>query len=644
MRRTGIAGIAAVVILLAACGAQPAAPLPQPSHGALRIVAKIRASVSLAPAAPVQATAIDMVSPRLGFALGTTAGGGGRTWLLTTRDGGRRWTVGAPLSGASSLQFLGPQDGFVLASDGLLGTTDGGRRWEKLDRRSFTAVRFASPTDGVAIDARQELLHSADGGRTWTLAQVPAGLSFTSVSAVAGPHYFALASGAGARANTSVLLQSQDGVHWTTLFTGITSSALHSAYFAYLNREFKGQRLKTPPTFGQGGQVVFTSPETGWVSLLDGGYIATMVAYTDDGGRNFRFAWGNSGCAMGCNAMGGGLYPATFLGAQLAWRYSRQELQRSLDGGRSFTAGGPLDLTLAANQGVRQTQFLTSESGFAATMAGILRTTDGGASWQRVWPKTPGPLTAASFGQGGFGVAVSQAQLSVVWRTTDGGRAWRRVFNLPGGGYQVNGLWAFGDHQALALTEPGGESELWATRDGGLHWARRTLHLPPLPQYSTPDLWFGSLHEGWLTASNLSQRVFYITRDGGRTWTREPRSAALSDLAVCASLPGGDGWCVGSALYASVNGGRSFVGVGFLPGLVSGSGLSFRSLTGGAVFSGNAVYVTADAGRSFTRIVLPQDIFVQSVQFVSPEALYVVTGDGRLLWTRDGGRKWRQIA
>jgi photosystem II stability/assembly factor-like uncharacterized protein len=54
--------------------------------------------------------------------------------------------------------------------------------------------------------------------------------------------------------------------------------------------------------------------------------------------------------------------------------------------------------------------------------------------------------------------------------------------------------------------------------------------------------------------------------------------------------------------------------------------------------------VTADAGRSFTRIVLPQDIFVQSVQFVSPEALYVVTGDGRLLWTRDGGRKWRQIA
>ncbi len=643
MRRKGIAGLAAVVLLLAACGAQPAALMPQPSHAALHIVATLRASVRLAPAAPVQATAIDMVSPRLGFALGTTAGGGGRTWLLTTRDGGRRWTVGVPLSDASSLQFLDPQDGFVLTSAGLQGTTDGGKRWLTLDRRSFAAVRFASPSDGVAINARQELLHTTDGGRTWTLAEVQAGLSFTSVSAVSGPYYFALAAGAGARANTSVLLQSQDGVHWTTLFRGITSPALHSAYLAYLGREFSGRHLTAPPTFGQGGQVVFTSPKTGWVSLLDGGYTATMVAHTDDGGRTFRFAWGNSGCAMGCNAMGGGLYPATFLGAQMSWRYSGQELQRSLDGGRSFSSGGPLALTLAANQGVRQTQFLTRAFGFAATMAGILRTTDGGASWQRVWPKTPGPLTAAAFGRGDFGVAVSQAQLGVIWRTTDGGRSWRRVYDLPGGGYQVNGLWAFGDHQSLALTEPGGEIELWATRDGGLQWTRQRLHLPPVPPYSTPDLWFGSLNDGWLTASNLSQRVFYVTRDGGRTWTREPKSAALSNVAACAPLPGGNGWCVGSELYASANGGRSFVGAGFLPGLVSGSGLGFRSLAGGAVFSGNSVYVTADAGRSFMRIVLPQDIFVESVQFLSPEVLYVVTGDGRLLQTRDGGRKWRQI-
>ena len=177
-----------------------------------------------------------------------------------------------------------------------------------------------------------------------------------------------------------------------------------------------------------------------------------------------------------------------------------------------------------------------------------------------------------------------------------------------------------------------------------MHWARRTLHLPTLPQYSTPHLLFGSLHVGWLTASTLSQRVFYVTRDGGRTWTLEPRSAALPDVAACAPLPGGDGWCVSSALYTSVNGGRSCVGVGFLPGLVSGSGLSFRSLAGGAAFSGNDVYVTTDAGRSFTRIVLPQDIFVQSVQFVSPEVLYVVTGDSHLLLTRDGGRTSHEIA
>lgn len=608
-----------------------------------------------------------MVSQTTGYAIANNPNSASQSWLLTTTDGGRTWRVGTAFGvTVSALQFVNRRDGFALTQAALLGTVDGGRHWRTLARQDLTAVRFASAEDGVAESSQQALLLTTDGGRTWRATATPPGLRFDSVSALPGPRYFALASRT-VRVQTSVpvLLTSLGGQRWTTLFSGVTSPPMARAFQDWVaSQQNSSYILPHPPTFGF-GQVTFTTPEDGWLSLFDGAYLATLVAHTTDGGRSFTLAWGNGGCAMGCNAEGLGLYPAAYLGAQSVWRYDGRAIERSLDGGRTFTSGGALNLGLSASSAVHDTQFVAPDLGFAATMAGILRTTDGGANWQRVWPAVPGPLSTVAISAQGFGLAASSALPGRLWGSVDGGRHWQALRGFPGGGASIDYLWAFGRGQGLVQLQPPGA--LYATRDGGRTWRRVVLRLPPLPQYTAPQFWFGSLEDGWLTANGLVRAVFYATRDGGRTWTLM-RNGVVKELGpiTCARLADGDGWCLSGSkgptgpsglgrqaafawkltLAATEDGGRTFISVGTIPMLGSGSGIGFSSLAQGALLTTSGLLVTSDAGRSFTRILMPdpKSLFLSAVFFFSPTSIDVLTGNGQLLRTTDGGRHWRQVA
>ena len=659
MHRGALAAASLTALLLAGCGTQ-AAPSPVRSNLPLRVARTVRARVSFLPARPEAASAIAMLSPTIGYAIANDPDSTSQSWLLTTVDGGRTWRVGTAFGAAvSTLQFVNPRDGFALTQAALLGTVDGGRHWRTLNRQELKAVRFASVEDGLAVNSRQALLVTADGGRTWRPAAVPKGLRFDSVSALPGPRYFALATRTlSAEASVPVLLTSFGGQRWTTLFSGVTSPPLAAALRAWVATQPDSSYILThAPTFGW-GQVTFTTPQDGWLSLFDGGYLATLVARTADGGRSFTFAWGNGGCAMGCNAAGLGLYPAAYLGAESVWRYDGQSIDRSADGGRTFAAGGPLNLAQAASSAVRETQFVTPELGFAATTAGLFRTTDSGANWQRVWPEGPGPLGAAAVSAQGFGLAASSALPGRLWGSADGGRTWHPLPGPRVRGAAFDVVWAFGRDQGLVEDQPHGA--LYATRDGGRSWRRVDLRLPPLPQYTEPQYWFGSLKDGWLTAAGLHRAVFYATRDGGRTWARVGNGAVKEFGPItCAPLASGDGWCLSGTkgptkaaqawkltLAATGDRARTFVPVGTMPMLGSGNGIGFASRAQGALLTTSGLLVTSDAARSFTRILMPEpkSLFLSAVFFFSPTSMDVLTGDGRLLRTMDGGRHWRQIS
>ncbi len=142
----------------------------------------------------------DFIDPDHGWLLSWTpsagASGAGTEYAMTawrTVDGGQHWesaSVPGRYKGQGLIQFVDASHGWVTILNGtadpipsdattILATTDGGVTWQLASTMAASAViRFVSPTEGWGyastttartIDA---IVHSTDGGRTWTTAEL----------------------------------------------------------------------------------------------------------------------------------------------------------------------------------------------------------------------------------------------------------------------------------------------------------------------------------------------------------------------------------------------------------------------------------------------------------------------------------------
>jgi hypothetical protein len=186
----------AIVIVLTGCTAASATkptPSPTPSASASPSVsdsatpAPTTAATSSPSATPTSSGidplfvpslgAIQMVGPRLGWAVGSHA-------IFTTADG-VHWTKQyASTEEFVGVDFISATTGWAVASRSLLGTTDGGRSWRPLGEPTIPmrSVHFISATSGWGIaggtDPQQihgwliphdgaSLMVTNDGGATW---------------------------------------------------------------------------------------------------------------------------------------------------------------------------------------------------------------------------------------------------------------------------------------------------------------------------------------------------------------------------------------------------------------------------------------------------------------------------------------------
>lgn len=160
----------------------------------------------------------------------------------------------------------------------------------------------------------------------------------------------------------------------------------------------------------------------------------------------------------------------------------------------------------------------------------IIRTVDGGGTWQVVSPPgTAGlrwrnieafdPDTALVLSVGG-------AELARVYRTTDGGGSWTEVFRNTDPAAFYDCMAFFDREHGLALSDPvGGRFRILSTSDGGDSWQ-------VLPDDGMPDALPGefgfanggqcltvSNHDAWIgTAGAATARVLH-SHDRGLTWT-----------------------------------------------------------------------------------------------------------------------------
>ena len=307
----------------------------------------------------------------------------------------------------------------------------------------------------------------------------------------------------------------------------------------------------------------------------------------------------------------------------------------------------------------------------------VVRTSDGGRSWQVISPRGVEGHLEYGFGAGStsWGWLEIQAGSSArVFTTADAGRSWTA---LPGGGHAS----IFGSLQFLTprrgwLTQVGpagmGSSAIWllATGDAGRHWQMRMYRTGDPGDGTRGSLPFGCYKGiGFVTPSRAfaggdcagGPSFLYLSTDGGRRWRPQQLPHAPGNCECDTSPPAffsrRGGYLTNGMLmkpqrvYVTGNAGRTWRLVrarAWDPMAVEGTQLvSFPDARHGWVITGPAaISRTADGGRTWQRLPTPFDAARATIQFVSAREGFATVGDagrGQLWGTADGGRTWRPL-
>ena len=268
----------------------------------------------------------------------------------------------------------------------------------------------------------------------------------------------------------------------------------------------------------------------------------------------------------------------------------------------------------------------------------VLRTQDGGHSWQTVLAIPTDdvqgdPIMGLQAVDGQIAWALTldpspcQPCLQNLQRTTDGGRTWTRLLHGP----IALMRFATGSRGWIALYDPAGSetATVEVTSDGGATWQSRLRAIDggpaALDAASANVAWFLTRNGGYCTASNCDRYGLYRTQDGGLSWTYldNPKAFAV----------GCTGGHLAGPLFASVTTGWFGINLG----------------AGGANVGPGGLMRSRDGGLSWHCATTPPNINL--VTAADPLHLWAA-GDDRsnndqssaLYSSDDGGSTWHRLS
>jgi photosystem II stability/assembly factor-like uncharacterized protein len=177
----------------------------------------------------------------------------------------------------------------------------------------------------------------------------------------------------------------------------------------------------------------------------------------------------------------------------------------------------------------------------------LMRTTNGGASWQKVNVTERGVnarLVRALFTKDGHGWTFGEA--GMLYTTRDGGLSWERqpvpTRHLLLGGSFISSVqgWVVGAGATILQTFDGGET--WRTNTLTMHADKSGTAAGHTQPVRFNAVSFVDWLHGWAVGD--AGRVF-MTNDGGHTW-REQASNVMADLYDVKFVDPVEGWAVGA--------------------------------------------------------------------------------------------------
>jgi photosystem II stability/assembly factor-like uncharacterized protein len=161
----------------------------------------------------------------------------------------------------------------------------------------------------------------------------------------------------------------------------------------------------------------------------------------------------------------------------------------------------------------------------------VLRTLDGGRSWQQVGPPNTATLDfrdiEAFDAKTAVALSIGNGEDSRIYRTSDGGRTWTESFRNTEPAAFYNCVAFFDSRHGLAVGDPvAGEFRVLTTADGGRSWARVPADgLPPALdgefEFSASGqcVTVAGKRDAWLATGGSSVARVLHSADRGRTWT-----------------------------------------------------------------------------------------------------------------------------
>jgi photosystem II stability/assembly factor-like uncharacterized protein len=491
-------------------------------------------------------------------------------------DGGKTFALLPGIAGQSVKALaIAPSDPNILVAGTLTGvfrSLDGGRGWQRLTPQDHPDLRNL---DSIAIDPQDPTIiyagtwhlawKTTDGGRTWS--QVNLGMIEDSdVMTVTVDRFTPQVVWATA---CSGIYRSQDAAGRWTKIRGIPSSARRTRAFAQspdnLNVFFAGTteglwitedsgatwRLSTQKDLVvnsivvlPGGTLVLGTDGAGVVRSADSGrtWFASNQGFSERfvsrmlfdrvGRRVLAGVWGDRSHG-GVFSAPGPRGPWSRLASGLEGRevlslaVSGAEVLAGTDDG-VFLSEGPQWRRLPvivdkvdAHPRVNDLVTLSDRQILAATSKGLLRSVDGGRTWQRPALGLTDKVNALAVSPSDVNVVVAATPLGF-FRSGDGGGVWTQV--SPGFGDFPAHTLAFvpSDDQVLFATTARG---LFRSPDQGATWARCTGGIP------FTDITGLAIHPDGRTlyASDFTWGGIYRSQDAGRTWERMPTEGLASD-------------------------------------------------------------------------------------------------------------------
>lgn len=263
--------------------------------------------------------------------------------------------------------------------------------------------------------------------------------------------------------------------------------------------------------------------------------------------------------------------------------------------------------------------------------AAVLRTTDGGATWERLHVPDADSLEfrdVEAFGADvAYLLAAGPGARSRIYKTSDGGRTWTQQFvnAEPRAFYDCFAFFSR-DRGVVVSDAVDGRLLVQATADGGAHWDLVPAEgVPPAREgegaFAASGTCLVALGErlAWIATGSTAEARVYRSSDGGRRWAVTAVPVIAGEAAGAASVAFRD------ARHGVALGGRIAV----------------------ATDTSNQVAVTADGGATWLRggrPPFPGAVFGSAYVPGSRPAALIAAGPGGLAVSRDDGATWTALS